>query len=175
MKIRIIDDFVKDPLTYRKYALSSVFGSVPDGTGKTFRGIAHINQDYDFGVAGICERFPEAMPKTSFFRKSPIGQVEPNDIHSDEEMGDWTGILYLNPRPPQPDGTVFWSNDANWREEGRERVFFKAICRVPARFNRMLLFQADLLHSRAIVDNYGEGDGARLIQVIFGKGEIPWQ
>jgi hypothetical protein len=38
---------------------------------------------------------------------------------------------------------------------------------VLGRFNRLLIFDAALPHSRAIFENYGEGDDARLIQVIF--------
>lgn len=73
-------------------------------------------------------------------------------------MGRFTGIYYLNPEPPAGDGTAFW------RRYGND---WKMTRLVPARFNRLLIFRAGLHHSRALFDNYGHGDGARLIQVIF--------
>jgi hypothetical protein len=60
--------------------------------------------------------------------------------------------------PPEGDGTKFWERGgAGWTET---RL-------VLGRFNRLLIFDAALPHSRAIFENYGEGDDARLIQVIF--------
>jgi hypothetical protein len=64
----------------------------------------------------------------------------------------------MNPEPAEGDGTAFWEKD------GGE---WKMTHLVQAKFNRLLTFNADLHHSRALFNNYGEGDGARLIQVIF--------
>ncbi len=181
MNIRVIDDFIHDPGVYRHTALALPFIDVP-ADGKIFRGMAFSNLKMEQAIPGIRALSPDAGPTASFFRKSPLGQVEPNYIHSDAEMGDWTGILYLNPEPVDEDGTVFWRHrrtnsltGEDWKAEGHSIPMWDEICRVPAKFNRLLLFDAKLYHSRSLVQNYGEGDDARLIQVIFGKGEIPWQ
>ncbi len=181
MNIRVIDNFVPNPREYRQEVLGLPFMDVPAGD-QVFRGMAFSSVKMDCAVPIIRGMFAEAKPIASFFRKSPLGQIEPNDIHSDSEMGDWTGILYLNPEPPRGDGTCFWRHSGTdaksgeeWRKDGHFREEWSEVCRVPAVFNRLLLFDAKLFHSRAIVENYGEGDNARLIQVIFGKGVIPWQ
>jgi hypothetical protein len=41
------------------------------------------------------------------------------------------------------------------------------LCRVLSKFNRMIAFNSDALHSRNIFKNFGEGNNSRLIQVIF--------
>lgn len=183
MKIRVIDDFLATACLFREAALRLDYTSRTVGPD-IFHGVA--SSGLVLTVTNELERIiPEASTALSFFRKSSLGQIEPNDIHSDAGMGDWTGILYLNPKPDSEDGTVFWQHKITgmqgsihadeWKADGHDRTKWDEVCRVPAKFNRLLLFAAPLYHSRAIVENYGEGDDARLIQVIFGKGQIPWQ
>ena len=38
---------------------------------------------------------------------------------------------------------------------------------VASRFNRVVLFPAEYFHSRALYENYGDGDTARLTQIVF--------
>ncbi len=153
--IQVIDDVLADPHAYRIQALAQDFRDVTIGPD-TFRGIAPCPEP-DVTAAAV-EALPNAEPVLTFFRKSPAGQHEPNFVHSDEGMGNFTGIYYMNPDPPEGDGTTFWErNGHEWRPKQH----------VPARFNRLLLFSARIPHSRAIFDNYGQGDGARLIQVVF--------
>lgn len=152
--IRVLDDVLPDPLAYRDRALAQDFRDVTIGPD-TFRGIAPCA---DQRVTSAAVEAIGAEPVLTFFRKSPAGQHEPNFVHSDEGMGNFTGIYYMNPDPPDGDGTTFWERNADewWPKQ-----------HVPARFNRLLLFSAEIPHSRAIFDNYGEGDSARLIQVVF--------
>ena len=109
-------------------------------------------------------------------------------IHTDTDMGDWTAIAYLTDAPPAGDGTTFWrwkatgclQSVATSREEQlaewaawRDRTQWEPWTTVAARPNRVVLFPAAYFHSRAIADNYGIGDTARLIQVVFGTGTFP--
>ncbi len=180
MNIRVIDDFLPDPLNYLG-GVSRLQFSSRTVDGMTFHGIASDPMGLRL-AAGIEALFPASSGRLQFFRKSPFGQTEPNDIHADTEMGAWTGILYLNENPATGDGTTFWRHSGtgeiegdDWKADGHDRSKWMFSASVPAKFNRLLLFDAKLYHSRAIVENYGEGDDARLIQVIFGKGKIPWQ
>ncbi len=153
--IRVIDDVLADPLAYRTNALAQPFEDVTIGRD-TFRGIARCSQGDVAAVASGA--LPGTKTILTFFRKSPEGQVEPNFVHSDEMMGDFTGIYYMNPEPKKGDGTAFWEQyGVGWRKTQH----------IEAKFNRLLLFSADLHHSRAIFENYGDGDDARLIQVVF--------
>lgn len=180
-RIRVYDGVLEDPLAYRAAALAAGFQSIPLG-GSVFHGIG-ASPDATL-PEWIGAMYPGLEPVITFFRHSPGGQREPNYVHSDTDMGDWTGILYLNPDPPLGDGTLFyahtptgdvestpgvdthadeWSDPSKWTLRGF----------VPAAFNRLVLFPSRLFHSRAIPENYGAGNDARLIQVVFGRGELP--
>jgi GNAT superfamily N-acetyltransferase len=176
--IVVIDDVLPDPHAYRASALALPYGDIAAGA-QVFHGIAPcVNPLVADRIAA--ELMPGARTTLSFFRRSPEGQQEPNFIHSDREMGDWTGILYLNPDPPPCDGTDFWrfletgavSGDFD-EEAARDETKWWRWRHVDAKFNRLLIFQSDYFHSRAIEENYGAGDGARLIQVLFGRKPVP--
>ncbi|HET8644055.1 MAG TPA: hypothetical protein VFO85_01125 [Vicinamibacteria bacterium] len=150
----VLDDVLPDPHAYRAQALAQEFRDVTLGPD-TFRGIAPCPRG---DVALAAAQAVRAEPVMSFFRKSPAGQPEPNFVHTDEMMGLWTGVYYMTPEPPEGDGTTFYERDGEgWRE----------VARVSARFNRLVLFDSAVPHSRSLYDNYGRGDEARLIQVVF--------
>jgi hypothetical protein len=182
--IRVFDDVLPDPGSYRAMALAQSFHDVSVGAA-TFHNIAECPSDEL--LEWITQHFSNATPTLSFFRKSPLWQIEPNFIHTDRDMGDWSGIFYLNPHPPYEDGTRFWrhrvsgatasvsaTDEARFAEglEWRRLEAWEPWDRCQARFNRLLLFPASCFHSRAIDDNYGSGDDARLIQIVFGKGHL---
>jgi N-acetylglutamate synthase-like GNAT family acetyltransferase len=171
-EVLFFDDVLRDPLAYRQQALALSFGDVAAGND-VFHGIA-VCTDPAIPSFVAAKVTPSALPQLSFFRQSPEGQREPNYIHSDQTMGDLTGIFYLTPRPPDGDGTSFWRH----RESGATSGPFNAAEaqdlgrwerweHVTARFNRLLIFQSDLFHSRGLIENYGRGKDARLIQVVF--------
>lgn len=176
---RVFDDFMPDPAAYRARALALEYKTF-EFPGETFHGIA-LAPDGELALR-VAERFPGATPTLSFFRRSPEGQQEPLYIHTDVGMGDWTALLYLNPEPPEGDGTVFWEHVATGEREnavphlrtaeGRSAEGWKPWRRTAARFNRLLLFPATYFHSRALFANWGAGDTARLTQVVFGKGDL---
>lgn len=174
MDIEVIDDVLPNLAAYRQRALGATFVNI-EIAGDVFRGIA---LETDRTLPDLLEALrPGAVTVLSFFRKSPAGQVEPNYIHSDAEMGDYTGILYLNPDPPPGDGTVFWQRRSDGArrglligEAGKRLDEWEPRQRIGAKFGRLLIFQADLFHSRALEANYGHGDDARLTQVVFLRG-----
>ena len=162
--IRVIDNVLADPMAYREKALSREFRDVTIGAD-TFKGIAHAEPILEDSITAL-----------TFFRKSPQGQIEPNYIHSDAGMGRQTGIYYMNPDPPKGDGTTFWKSPEGsisgpWTEwvdqSARSRKGWTVWKQCPAKFNRLVVFDADLFHSRSLLENYGQGDEARLIQVMF--------
>lgn len=183
--IHVIDHALPHPHFYRSLALAREFGTVD--VGAQFHGIA-LGADATLPEL-VVARFPMLAPALSFFRRSPEGQPEPNFIHTDCDMGEWTAILYLTPNPPLDDGTTFWrhhesgrietatgaTSDANLAETlaWRDRTQWEPWRTVAAVFNRVVLFPATYYHSRALEANYGEGDTARLIQVLFGMGTVP--
>lgn len=179
--IVVVDDVLPDPEAYRRMALSQPFGDVTIGHA-TFHGIApcpdHTVREW------IASRCGDVGTVTTFFRLSRAGQDEPNFIHTDRDMGGWTGILYLTPQPVTGDGTTFWTQRKTGRiaSEGdtvedllpewlawRDWSQWEPRHTVEAKFNRLVLFPAAYFHSRALFENYGTtAEDARLIQVMFG-------
>ena len=135
----------------------------------------------------VASQYPGRVTTLTFFRQSPEGQAEPNYIHTDRDMGEWTAILYLTPDAPPEDGTTFWrhretgrdhsvaNDDTAWLAEAlawRDEDQWEPWRRVEATFNRVVLFSAGHFHSRAIHENYGHGETARLTQIAFGKDPV---
>lgn len=179
--ILVFDDVLPDPHGYRAEALGLEYRDVTIGPD-TFRGIAQVHgsllEGAACGLLGDPQGYFTPIVALSFFRRSPAGQPEPNYIHSDDGMGLWTGIYYLNPTPLLGDGTHFWERtasgaiggawDAETQAAARDLSLWRLRRRVEAKFNRLLVFKSDLFHSRALLENYGTGDASRLTQVTFG-------
>jgi hypothetical protein len=178
--IHVFDDVLPDPEAYRAEALKHEFETFDFGH-VVFHGIAPTDTD-SLLCQWIKQRYSYLFPALTFFRKSPLGQVEPHLIHTDVDMGQWSGLLYLNPEPPQGDGTAFWIHSSGAiqslvpherSEEGKNSSSWALRELVQAKFNRLVLFPSSYFHSRAIPENWGEGDDARLTQVVFGTGVLP--
>lgn len=177
MSITVIDNFIPDAEQYREAALKLDYRSYKFDHC-TFHGIAVTALSGRF-LGALIEAFPQFKPTLTFFRKSPLGQPEPNYIHTDIDMGKMSAILYLNENPPKEDGTLFWEHSATKTigstvphlrsREGDSTEGWTLYRRVEAKFNRLLLFPSDYFHSRAIAENWGEGDDARLTQIAFGE------
>ncbi len=171
------DDVLNHPLRYRDWMLSPSSRRFKDVTigPDTFKGICQVLVDFNAFTEWLRSQGLEST--LSFLRLSQKGQPEPNFIHHDAMMGDWTAILYLNTEPHPRDGTVFWQHDSgvngapyDWTDvDMHDSSQFTERFRVKAQFNRAVIFPSKWFHSRALFENYGEGDNARLIQVAFGK------
>ncbi len=178
----IFDDFLDSPELYRELAEQSEFKSFHFELEKcTFHGISLMPID---GVlpTKIKEVFSRSVPTLSFLRKSPEGQREPHFIHTDIDMGDWSSILYLNPNPPENDGTCFWTHEETRgiesfipherSKEGETDKGWELRRLVKSKFNRLVVFPSSFFHSRSIFDNWSSESGSRLTQVTFGTGDI---
>ena len=73
-------------------------------------------------------------------------------------------------------GTKFWTHRVSGEREGltvadtdgHDLSLWECWSEVGAAFNRCVVFASTLFHSRALLENYGTGTEARLIQVAFG-------
>jgi hypothetical protein len=155
MNLITFDDVIKDPKAYVSDIHNHEFQDLADGDN-TFRNI-QSRDNYDEFARYVTELFSDFRVNFNFIRKSPLNQVEPNFIHTDEMMGDITCILYLNEDAPENDGTTIY-DDNNI-----------PLVTIQSKFNRMIAFDSDAPHSRNILENFGQDKSARLVQVIFLK------
>lgn len=156
MNLGILDNVLIDPNRYIKEINENEFIDVVDGD-KVFHNIQPRSNVDMFARIAMAYLGPKFYVTFNFVRKSPLNQQEPNFIHTDEMMGDVTAILYLSKDHPQDDGTTIYDENGD-----KSCVFY-------SKFNRMVLFDSTLPHSRNIFENFGEGDDSRLIQVAFLK------
>lgn len=155
MNLITFDDVIKDLKTYVSDIHNHEFQDLADGSD-IFRNI-QSRDNYDEFARYVTELFNGYKVNVNFIRKSPLNQVEPNFIHTDEMMGDITCILYLNEDAPENDGTTIYDDNNN------------PLVTIQSKFNRMIAFDSDAPHSRNILENFGQDKSARLIQVIFLK------
>lgn len=153
-RITILDDIIRKPQEYLYNILEGEFTNIEDGPN-VFKGIQPRPNYDEFGAFVTSFLDNRYKINYNFIRKSPLGQIEPNFIHTDEMMGELTAILYLSEEHPIEDGTTFYDDDEN------------KMGIVYSKFNRMILFDSKTKHSRNIFVNFGEGNRARIIQVAF--------
>ena len=99
MNLITFDNVIKDPKSYVSDIYSNEFQDVADGDN-VFRNIQPRDSNDEFAKY-VANLFLEYVVTVNFIRMSPLNQVEPNFIHTDEMMGDITCLLYLNEIAPE--------------------------------------------------------------------------
>jgi len=155
MNLITFDNIIKDPLSYVSDIHLHGFQDVADGE-YVFKNIQPRDNNDEFAKY-VSKLFFGYKVDLNFVRKSPLNQEEPNFVHTDEMMGDITCLLYLNEQAPEDDGTTIYDEDK------------KPLLTMYSKFNRMIAFDSNAPHSRNLFKNFGEGQTARLVQVIFLK------
>lgn len=150
----IIDNFMFDITSHLEEILIGEFIDI-EVYGQTFKGIQPRGEDRFSDM--VLKLFPGLIIAYNFVRLSPIGQEEPNFIHDDASMADLTAILYLSRDYPEEDGTTLYDKNLN------------PTLVVNAKLNRLFIFESNILHSRNIYNNFGQGLNSRLLQVLFLK------
>jgi hypothetical protein len=157
MNLITFDNIIKDPISYVSDIHLHEFQDVADGQ-YTFKNIQPRDNNDEFAQY-VTELFVGYKVNLNFIRKSPLNQDEPNFVHTDEMMGQITCLLYLNEQTPDNDGTTIYDEDE------------KPLITMYSKFNRMIAFNSEAPHSRNIFENFGEGESARLVQIIFLKAK----
>jgi len=190
----IEDGFYPDPDRIRREALQMEYGPKEGGNyagrNATRRVLDPEVVERMTTITG--DRF-EVKDGESFgvFRLSVLDDPYGTFIHSDPVR--WGGVLFLNPQPQSIGGTAFWRHretgleqlpwddpqrwgfatplDA-WRslveEDGNHPERWELVLNIPARYNRLLLFNSRLFHSQMPYESFGTtAQTARLVQVFF--------
>lgn len=153
MTTMFLTDVYSNPDEYVSSLKKKGFVDFNDGVN-VFKNVQKLERD---DVAKSIESLINAELVLSFARMSPLGQEEPNFIHKDDMHGDYTAILYLNKSYPIGYGTTLYDDDEN------------EIVTCKAKYNSLFIFPSSVKHSRNSLHNFGEGDDARLVQVMFLK------
>ena len=153
----VIDDFLENPHDHVEDIFKNGFIDYQSESG-IFRNIQVRDDEVKELIHGV---LPDYDVAHNFARMSPHGQIEPNNIHNDEVMGEITCILYLSIDHPSDDGTTIYDCENKMID-------------VRSKFNRMFIFDSSLYHSRNIFSNFGVGESSRLIQVLF-LNKKKWQ
>jgi hypothetical protein len=159
MNFIVSDNVLIDPDLYVRDINKQGFIDVNDGD-KVFKNIQPRPSHDMFARIVMASLGPDYDVAFNFVRKSPEGQEEPNYIHKDDMMGDVTAILYLSKTHPKEDGTTIYDEDGN-----KSCVFY-------SKYNRMIIFDSELAHSRNIFESFGKDEASRLVQVVFLKGRV---
>lgn len=171
-QVTVIDDVLEDAESYVNTVILGDFVDFTDGAN-TFKNILPRGDDE---VKFIVENLlPYYKVQYNFIRKSPEGQQEPNFVHHDGMMGDMTAILYLNKEHPANEGTSLYENESTGSLYAVDNDFtgrYKKAIDIRMKFNRMVIFPSNAYHARNVEENFGEGESARLIQVLFLKKKI---
>lgn len=162
----VIDGFLDDPGDHVQSVLCGEFSDINDGEN-TFRNIQ--NRKGDQVESKVLEFFQGYDCKYNFVRKSPEGQTEPNLVHHDSMMGDIICLLYLNRDHPDEAGTSIFDHNGSVANQGGSTPSkgFKKSIEFRMKYNRMVVFPSVVYHGRNIAENFGKGNDARLVQVLF--------
>lgn len=196
-KILIVDNFLEDPISVIASAKASGFGTWKPNKGET--GASYYTGMNFWGNHAVLLRAlmlatgQVVIPNSMFFRITNV-DTDQAFIHSDRETGAHTCVVYLSDHDDS--GTAFFKHlptgltEMPSNEEMRNAGIFDSmisdmVSREPANweqvdyvqgiFNRALIFDAPLFHSRYPLTGIGTGvDDGRLVWVchFFTLDEI---
>jgi hypothetical protein len=104
--------------------------------------------------------------------------LQPTYIHSDANEGDISVVVFLNKEHSGPNGLAFWrhetgattetNNPIEWLAEGLDDTKWTMDRLVEMQFNRAVIFDSKLFHSRYPKNHWSTGfNNTRYIKVFF--------
>lgn len=192
--VHIIDNFLLDPISERERALAAEYKTI-DHHGLDYRGISFTDDSWQRErIAQILGISAEGEWEV-FWRRYLEAEKNETYIHNDCRIGTFTGILFLNSPEQCKWGTAFWMHKLyRWMRQPTieeinalglddtpelwDRVYqdgfhenkWTMLDYAPMAFNRLILFDSTLYHSRYPQTSFGSDiNSARLIKVFFFK------
>lgn len=189
--IQVIENFLADPVAERAKALAASYSDV-DHNGLDYKNI-HLHHDeaaenkirLAVGCAGGAFE--------TFYRFYKGGETHSTWIHCDVEIGHHSAVLFLNEPANCRGGLAFWRHKTyGWHrqptaaelvamgirdtkefwqgihQDGLDPFKWEMVEYVPMEFNRLVIFDSSLFHSRYPKETSGEGvENGRLIKTFF--------
>lgn len=177
--LSIHDDFLPNASAIREAGLRAPYADFHAHDGETYKRVCLVE------IPGVQEAIEQVMGPVDMlgmgFRLNFGGEVPNAAVHSDIGWGSHAMVLYLNQEGEG--GTAFWSHEATGAEslmpgdldlleqvkgDWNRRGAWRMRELVPIRFNRAILFESTLFHSRYPFEAFGSGfDDGRLVAVAF--------
>lgn len=191
MTYYVQENWLKDPKAEREKALKALYKTV-EHNGLNYRGIAETEDQEQFESFKKLLGFEDGK-FTCFWRRYLQDEENETFIHSDVEIGTYTGILFLNEPEQCYGGTAFWKyKQYGWSQhptqrdldflglkdkpelwkrlldDGHDQDYWEMIDYAPMAFNRLIVFPSVEFHSRWPKRSFGSSvtDG-RLVKVFF--------
>ena len=166
--MRVIDDFLSDPMAVRNSVMSAGFGTWRPNKGKSgadyYAGLGFYG-DHAQVVEAIYKKVGMiGYPNSMVFRVTNE-TTEEGVIHSDAGAGDTTCFLYLSSHD-ETYGTEFYAGEP----DDLGRVEF-----IQGRFNRAIIFKSRTYHRRFPLGGVGtDAESGRLVWIgHFRDGVMP--
>lgn len=181
-KLAIIDDFLDDPQSARKTIIETPMEDTKGPDGVVYPGIVLLSDAMEKYVSFMFEdlysgRFKK---KLIFARHSYADMNPPNWAHSDYELAQYVGLIYLSPIDYPNDGTYLVRHRDTGLEThpendddiktlltfGNFRTQWDITMTIPSKFNRLLVLNTKYLHAAA--DKFGNNrENSRLVLSVF--------
>ena len=185
----IFDDFFKDPVKTKALVDQQEMKDVKyDLDGVVYPAVARLPESVEIEIQNNMRQIvgPRFDPVLAFARYSFKDVKPPHWAHSDNNISQFLALIYLNEdAETRNDGTVVLKHKEFKFESHPETDFHKQILlhhanskeeweetfRCPARFNRIFILNARLVHAAA--GQYGSNrmDGRLVISVFFNLGD----
>ncbi len=177
-----IDNAIPDIDEVREQALKAKYEDFIGGDGGKYIRVSEANIPSLHRMLGdTLER--KICHLKGGFRLNYRSELPNSYIHSDERWAKWACVLYLDPSPPEGNGTAFWRHEKtgattipfdlpdvarrvtrDWTHpEEWEMIDF-----IPAKYNRVAIYSGEYFHSRFPFAGYGTTpEDGRLIYTGF--------
>lgn len=178
-----IDNFIDSYSQLKDYAFTADFSGVKNPIdGVIYPHICAslpeaINNEILVNIANTLGREPESV--TMFMRRSPSGVPVPHIAHTDNSMGRYSLMLYMNDCPEG--GTAFirhkktgmmYAPEASdfvdlAAKDQNDLMAWAVVEQAMMKENRAVIFDSGLFHCAMPVGGFGEGAEARTVLTVF--------
>lgn len=189
--IHVVENFLKDPISERDRALAATYSPICHN-GLNYQGIAMTTDEASENKLRLLCGTNGGVFET-FWRRYLADEESETFIHNDIEIGHHSAILFLNSPEQCKGGVAFWRHKLyGWHrqptaqelevrgledtkefwqslyQDGFHEKKWEMVEYVPMAFNRLVLFDSNLFHSRYPKRAFGTDiHSARLIKTFF--------
>jgi len=181
----IFDDFFEDPIKIKALINSAPMEDIKYADGVTYPNIVRLPLAIENEVTqNLKQIFGPITVEICFARYSFEDVIPPHWAHSDHEIAQYIALVYLSDGDLEAGTYVLKHRDLGFETHPREKIFRDALIEhandrkkwfptflAPAKFNRLVILNTELIHAAG--ESYGttREDGRLVLSVFFNIGE----